>query len=224
MHYQWDWPILLKPGGDKTARVTGRSRGTWAAHNGVLALWQCARSGTVHAVASSFAFHRWFTATHRSPRAQPMRHHLFFQRKESCAVAASYAVLNDGHRSISRLSARSTPTHADRCLSSIPRNGSPSTSGRGWSRWNNWRRGWFSASNPSHRGLVTMEGRFEHDPNMTQDRPETVVPQSLTRFGAILCIEKHQISCFRYLSNTHFVRDFLPKCMWNACKNKARAN
>ena len=35
-----------------------------------------ARSGTVHAVASSFAFHRWFTATHRSPRAQPLRHRL----------------------------------------------------------------------------------------------------------------------------------------------------
>ena len=28
--------------------------------------------------------------------------------------------------------------------------------------------------------LVTMEGRFEHDPSMTRDRPETVVPQSLT--------------------------------------------
>ena len=28
--------------------------------------------------------------------------------------------------------------------------------------------------------VVTMEGRFEHDPNMTRDRPETVVPQSLT--------------------------------------------
>ena len=24
--------------------------------------------------------------------------------------------------------------------------------------------------------LVTMEGRFEHDPSMTRDRPETVVP------------------------------------------------
>ena len=30
------------------------------------------------------------------------------QCKESCAVAAVYAVLNDGHRSISWLSARST--------------------------------------------------------------------------------------------------------------------
>ena len=100
-------------------------------------LWQCARSGTVHAVASSFAFHPWFPATHRSPRAQPMRHRLTTsfsstQCKESCAVAAVYAALNDGHRSISRLSARSTATHADRCLSARPRNGSPSTSGRDW--------------------------------------------------------------------------------------------
>ena len=28
--------------------------------------------------------------------------------------------------------------------------------------------------------LVTMEGRFEYDPSMTRDRPETVIPQSLT--------------------------------------------
>ena len=96
-------------------------------------LWHCACSGTVHAVASSFASHRGFTATHRSPRAQPMRHRLttsFFptQCKESCAVAAAH---NDGRRSISPLSARSTAR----------------------TRWNNWRRGWFSASNPNHWGL-----------------------------------------------------------------------
>ena len=69
---------------------------------------------------------------------------------KSRAVAAVYAVLN---KSISRLSARSTAMHADRCLLARPRNGSPSTSGRVWTRWNNWPRGWFSASNPNQRGL-----------------------------------------------------------------------
>ena len=28
--------------------------------------------------------------------------------------------------------------------------------------------------------LVTMEGRFDHNSSMTRDRPEAVVPQSLT--------------------------------------------
>ena len=50
-------------------------------------------------------------------------HPFFFTVQKSCAVAAVYAVLNDGHRSISRLSALSTATHADRCLSARPRNG-----------------------------------------------------------------------------------------------------
>ena len=62
-------------------------------------LWHCACSGTVHAVASSFAFHRWFTATHRSPRVQPMRRRLTTsiwstQCKESCQRVAYVRFLN----------------------------------------------------------------------------------------------------------------------------------
>ena len=33
-------------------------------------------------------------------------------------------------------------------------------------------------------------------------------------------MEKHNILCVRYLSKTHFVRDFLPKCMLKTCKTQ----
>ena len=47
------------------------------------------------------------------------------------------------------------------------------------------------------KALVTMEGRFQHDPSMTRDRPATVVPQSLT------CqVRSHPL----YWKTQHFVR------------------
>ena len=67
------------------------------------------------------------------------------------------------------------------------------------------------------------EGQFEHDPRMTRGRSATVVPQSLTcqaRSQPPFVLKKHSISCVRYLSKIHFVRDFLPKCTLNTCKTK----
>ena len=45
--------------------------------------------------------------------------------------------------------------------------------------------------------LVTMEGRFEHDPSMTRDRP---------RFPSKMHVE--------HLQNEAILRDFLLKCNW----------
>ena len=59
---------------------------------------------------------------------------------------------------ISQLSARSTATHADRCLPTRARNGSPSASGRaaqGGTYWNNGRRGWFSSYEGGYMTRVT---------------------------------------------------------------------
>ena len=54
--------------------------------------------------------------------------------------------------------------------------------------------------------LITMEGRFGHDPRPFRNRrsAELALPGSEPPFVS-LCIEKHSISCVRYLSNTHFV-------------------
>ena len=120
---------------------------TQAAHNGILALALCAQ-WCWHEFLSPLPLlfiggSQQRTEVQEHSRCVTDSPHFSTQCKESCAMAAVYAVHNDGHRSISRLSARSTATRADRCLSARPRNGSPSTSGRGWTRWN-WRRGWFS--------------------------------------------------------------------------------
>ena len=72
--------------------------------------------------------------------------------------------------------------------------------------------------------LVAMEGRFEQNPSMTRDRPETVVPQSLTfqfRSHALYGKTQHFVHplsfknalCTRLPSN-------LPKCMLKTCKTK----
>ena len=37
-----------------------------------------------------------------------------------------------------------------------------------------------------------------------------------SRFGDGLCMEKHRVSCIRYLSKTHFVRDFLQNSIGNS--------
>ena len=77
----------------------------------------------------------------------------------------------------------------------------------------------------------TMRNRSEHDPRMIRTYPnisehdptthETVSQPShrrgrSSRFGDGLCMEKHRVSCICYLSNTHFVRDFLQNSIGNS--------
>ena len=69
----------------------------------------------------------------------------------------------------------------------------------------------------------TMRNRSDHGPRMirpwSENDPtthETVSHPSHRRgrsstFGDALCLEKHRVSCICYLSQTHFVRDFLSK-------------
>ena len=75
--------------------------------------------------------------------------------------------------------------------------------------------------------LVTMEGRFEHDPSMTRDRPETVVQQSLTfqvRGHPLHRKTQHFVHPLSlkngFCTKTHFLRDFLPECMLKTRKTK----
>ena len=70
----------------------------------------------------------------------------------------------------------------------------------------------------------TMRNRSEHDPRISEDDPtthETVSQPShrrgrSSRFGDGLCMEKHRVSCRCYLSETHFVRDFLQNSIGNS--------
>ena len=69
-----------------------------------------------------------------------------------------------------------------------------------------------------------MRNRSETDPKISEDDPtthETVSHPShrrgrSSRFGDGLCMEKHRVSCICYLSNTHFVRDFLQNSIGNS--------
>ena len=70
----------------------------------------------------------------------------------------------------------------------------------------------------------TMRKRSETDPRISEHDPtshETVSHSShrkgkSSRFGDALCMEKHRLSCIRYLSKTHFVRDFLQNSIGNS--------
>ena len=57
----------------------------------------------------------------------------------------------------------------------------------------------------------------EHDPttHKTVSQPSHRRGRS-SRFGDGLCMEKHGVSCICYLSNTHFVRDFLQNSIGNS--------
>ena len=63
----------------------------------------------------------------------------------------------------------------------------------------------------------TMRNRSEHDPTTheTVSQPSHRRGRS-SRFGDGLCMEKHRVSCICYLSNTHFVRDFLQNSIGNS--------
>ena len=75
---------------------------------------------------------------------------------------------------------------------------------------------------------LTMRNRSDHGPRMirpwSENDPtthETVSHPShrrgrSSRFGDALCLEKHRVSCIRYLSKTHFVRDFLQNSIGNS--------
>ena len=90
----------------------------------------------------------------RSGRCLQSQNHFFqhlvcssVQKQRNCSLPG---------KCISRLSARSTATRAGRCLPARARNGSPSTSGRGWTRWNNsGRRGRFSSYEGGYMTRVT---------------------------------------------------------------------
>ena len=74
----------------------------------------------------------------------------------------------------------------------------------------------------------TMRNRSDHGPRMirpwSENDPtthETVSHPSHRRgrsstFGDALCLEKHRVSCICYLSQTHFVRDFLQNSIGNS--------
>ena len=64
---------------------------------------------------------------------------------------------------------------------------------------------------------LTMRNRSEHDPTTheTVSQPSHRRGRS-SRFGDGLCMEKHTVSCICYLSNTHFVRDFLQNSIGNS--------
>ena len=70
----------------------------------------------------------------------------------------------------------------------------------------------------------TMRNRSENDPRIIRTYPtthETVSQPShrtgrSSRFGDGLCMEKHRVSFISYLSETHFVRDFLQNSIGNS--------
>ena len=63
----------------------------------------------------------------------------------------------------------------------------------------------------------TMRNRSENDPTTheTVSQPSHRRGRS-SRFGDGLCMEKHRLSCICYLSQTHFVRDFLQNSIGNS--------
>ena len=56
---------------------------------------------------------------------------------------------------------------------------------------------------------VPLRGRSDHDPSLNDRVPQLSAGQaSPSIFRDTFCFAKHSISCIRYLSKTHFVRDF----------------
>ena len=70
-----------------------------------------------------------------------------------------------------------------------------------------------------------IRDRSEHDPTTheTVSQPSHRRGRS-SRFGDGLCMEKHRVSCIRYLSKTHDVRDFLQNSIGNSSSTSTTCN
>ena len=75
----------------------------------------------------------------------------------------------------------------------------------------------FTMGNRSDHGPRMIRPWSENDPTTheTVSHPSHRTGRSST-FGDALCLEKHRVSCICYLSQTHFVRDFLQNSIGNS--------